>query len=320
MTNKLKIGKVIDNGILSSVNECTLNGKKYVIKYEHVTKKEQNDKKCPVWNEITFSLKFANKYPQHFMSLIDYSFEENCQYIKLSWELDEPMGAWGDKLVAEYKKRIAEKICIYKIYTRMDTILNKIVNELSHLQLYSMLIQVSYAIRLLHKHNYIHGDLHPGNVGVMKTGLKAKIKLGKNTIPTYGYQYKLIDFGMTLNKKDAITKYDKERFSRENNYVYDEGLFTILNSYISCDIESFDEMMKILKNTQEYVFINEINSTNMTTQECLYMTLYPEKYAELLSGTIIRGPLLPIPDLIFFAKYGMHSDETYDYLISKIKN
>ena len=44
MTNKLKIGKVIDNGILSSVNECTLNGKKYVIKYEHVTKKEQNTK------------------------------------------------------------------------------------------------------------------------------------------------------------------------------------------------------------------------------------------------------------------------------------
>jgi hypothetical protein len=50
------------------------------------------------------------------------------------------------------------------------------------------------------------------------------------------------------------------------------------------------------------------------------MTLYPEKYAELLSGKIIRGPLLPIPDLIFFAKYGMHSDETYEYLLSKIKN
>ena len=65
-----------------------------------------------------------------------------------------------------------------------------------------MLLQVSYAMRLLHKHNYIHGDLHPGNVGVMKTGLKAKIKLGKDTIPTYGYQYKLIDFGLTLNIDD----------------------------------------------------------------------------------------------------------------------
>jgi serine/threonine protein kinase len=319
MTNKLKIGKVIDRGLLNSVNECTLNGKKYIVKIQHVTQKEQTNKNGPVWNEIKFSLNFANKYPNNFMSLIQYSFENDCQHIQLSWKLDEPMAPWGDKLVAEYKKRIAENICIYKIYTRMDTILNKIVNKLTHLQLYSMLAQVSYAMRLLHKHNYIHGDLHPGNVGVMKTGLKAKIKLGKNTIPTYGYQYKLIDFGMTTHKKDAITKYDKERFSRETNYVYDEGLFTSVCSYISCDIDSFDEMMKTLKNTQEYAFINEINSTNQTTQECLYMTLFPEKYAELLNGKIIRGPLLPISDLIFFAKYGMHSDETYEYLLDKMK-
>ena len=320
MTNKLKIGKVIDKGLLNSVNECTLNGKNYIVKIEHVTKKEQTNKKSNIWNEINFSLNFANKYPEHFMSLIDYSFENDCQHIQLSWKLDKPMALWGDKLVAEYKKRIAENICIYKIYTRMDTTLYKIVNKLTHLQLYSMLIQVSYAMRLLHKHNYIHGDLHPGNVGVMKTGLKSKIKLGKDTIPTYGYQYKLIDFGLSLHKKDAITVYDKKRFSKENNYVYDEGLFSSVCSYISCDIDSFDKMMKTLKNTQEYAFINEINSTNQTTQECLYMTLYPEKYASLLSGKIIRGPLLPIPDLIFFAKYGMHSDETYEYLLSKIKN
>jgi serine/threonine protein kinase len=320
MTDKLKIGKVIDKGLLNSVNECTLNGQKYIVKIEHVTKKEQTNKKSNIWNEINFSLNFANKYPEHFMSLIDYSFENDCQYIQLSWKLDKPMALWGDKLVAEYKKRIAENICIYKIYTRMDTTLYKIVNKLSHLQLYSMLIQVSYAMRLLHKNNYIHGDLHPGNVGVMKTGLKSKIKLGKDTIPTYGYQYKLIDFGLSLHKKDAITVYDKKRFFKENNYVYDEGLFTSVCSYISCDIDSFDKMMKILKNTQEHAFINEINSTNQTIQHCLYMTLYPEKYAALLSGKIIRGPLLPIPDLIFFAKYGMHSDEIYDYLLSKIKN
>lgn len=319
MTDKLKIGKVIDKGLLNSVNECTLNGNKYIVKIEHVTQKEQTNKNSPIWNEINFSLNFANKYPEHFMSLIQYSFEENCQHIQLSWKLDKPMALWGDKLVAEYKKRIAENICIYKIYTRMDTILNKIVIKLTHLQLYSMLIQVSYAMRLLHKHNYIHGDLHTGNVGVMKTGLKAKIKLGKNTIPTYGYQYKLIDFGLTLHKNDAITVYDKKRFSNENNYVYDEGLITVLSSYISTNGDNFDKMMKILKNTQEYAFINEINSTNQTTQHFLYMTLYPEKYAKLLSGKIIRGPLLPIPDLIFFAKYGMHSDETYDYLLDKLK-
>ena len=59
MTYKLKIGKVIDKGLLNSVNECTLNGIKYIVKIEHVTQKEQNNKKSPIFNEINFSLNFA---------------------------------------------------------------------------------------------------------------------------------------------------------------------------------------------------------------------------------------------------------------------
>lgn len=316
----LNIGKVIDKGILSSVSECTLNGKKYIIKIEHITKKEQNDKNSNIWNEINFSLNFGNKYPEHFMSLINYSIEENCKNINLLWKNGQPLGMWSDKLISEYKKRIAENICIYKIYTRMDTILNKILDKLSHLQIYSMLIQVSYAMRLLHRNNYIHGDLHIANVGVMKTGLKAKIQLGKNTIPTYGYQYKLIDFGLSLHKNDALTIYDKKRFFNETDHTYDDGLFFTLCQFILTDGDNYDKKLKILKKTQEFLVINEINSTNTTIQEYLYMTLFPDKYISIFSGKVFSSALLPIPDLVFFAKYGMHSTETYDYLLSKINN
>ena len=316
--NNIHIGKVIDKGVLSIVNECTLNGKKYIVKIEHITLKDKDDKNSLIWNEINFSLKFANKYPENFMSLIHYSFEENCKNIKLLWKNSEPLGLWSDQLISEYKKRIAENICIYKIYTRMDTILNKILNKLSHLQLYSMLIQVSYAMRLLHKHNYIHGDLHIANIGVMKTRINTKIKLGKNTIPTYGYQYKLIDFGMTLHKNDALTVYDKKRFFNETNHTYDDGIFFTLCQFILTDGYNYDKKIKILKKTQEFLFINEINSTNTTIQEYLYMTLFPDKYISIFSGKIFSKALLPIPDLIFFAKYGIHSNETYEYLLSKI--
>jgi hypothetical protein len=316
----IHIGKIVDKGVLSSVSECTLNGKKHIIKIEHITKKEQNDKNSDVWNEINFSFNFGNKYPEHFMSLMHYSFEENCKNINLLWKNGQPLGMWSDKLISEYKKRIDEHICIYKIYTRMDTILNKILNKLSRLQLYSMLIQVSYAMRLLHTHDYIHGDLHIANVGVMKTGLNTKIKLGKNKIPTYGYQYKLIDFGLTLHKNNALTVYDKKRFFNETNHTYDDGLFCSLCQFILTDGDDYYKKIKKLKKTQEFLVINEINSTNTTIQEYLYMTLFPDKYISIFSGKIFSGALLPIPDLIFFAKYGMHSNESYYYLLSKINN
>ena len=38
------LGKIIDKGILSSVYECTLNKKKYIVKIEHVIKNDTINK------------------------------------------------------------------------------------------------------------------------------------------------------------------------------------------------------------------------------------------------------------------------------------
>ena len=50
------------------------------------------------------------------------------------------------------------------------------------------------------------------------------------------------------------------------------------------------------------------------------MTLFPNKYIEIFNGTILLNALLPIPDLIFFAKNGMHSDATFKYLLEKLNS
>jgi serine/threonine protein kinase len=312
------LGKIIDKGILSSVYECRLNKKKYIVKIEYVTKDDITNKNSQKQKEIEFSIKFGNKHTEHFMELIHYYFHEDCT-IELSWDLNNYPKTWYKKLVNEYKSIINQHICLYKVYTKMDIILNNIINTLTQSQVYSMLLQISYAMNLLHKNNYIHGDLHSGNVGAIKTLKGATIKLGLTTIPTYGYQWKLIDFGLTLHKNDIKTKDDKEKFTLEMDYTYDEGLFYNLVSYIEYKGNyTYDKMIKILKKTEEFKIIEEIHSKNRTIQYGLYETLYPDKFIELFGGKVVKSAILPIPDLIFFAKNGMHSDATFQYLLEKI--
>ena len=316
----INIGKIIDKGILTTVNECTLHKKKYIVKIEHVTKNDKNTDNNPVKRELDFSLKFGNKYSKHFMELIDYYYKDDCT-LSLRWDLNDPPKPWSKKLINEYKSIINEKICLYKVYSKMDVILNDVLKTLTHKQIYSMLLQVSYAMKLLHSHNYIHGDLHSGNVGAIKTLKRATIKLGSVTIPTYGYHWKLIDFGLTLHKDDIKTKDDKERYNNEIDFTYDEGLFYNLVSYIHHSYNyTYDEIIKIIKTTEEFKIIKEIHSKNKTIQYGLYQTLYPDKIIELFGGKIIKNALLPIPDLIFFAKYGIHSNTTFQYLLDKLNN
>ena len=316
----ISIGKIIDKGILSTVNECMLNKKKYIVKIEYVTKEDTLNKNSQKQKEVDFSLKFGNKHKDHFMELIHHYFQDNCT-IELRWDLNNPPKPWTKKLINEYKSIMNQHICLYKIYTKMDVILNNVLNDLTHKQIYSMLLQVSYAMNLLHKNNYIHGDLHSGNVGAIKTLKRATINLGSVTIPTYGYHWKLIDFGMTLHKDDIKTKFDKERFSLEMDDMYDEGLFYNLQTYIEHDGNyTYSELIKIIKKTEEFKVIEEIHSKNKTIQYGLYQTLYPDKCIKLLGGKIIKPAILPISDLIFFAKNGMHSDATFQYLLDKFNH
>jgi hypothetical protein len=320
MAQHIRIGKIIDKGILSTVNECTLNKKKYIVKMEHITKEDIINKNSQKQKEIEFSLKFGNKYSDQFMELIHHYFEYDCT-LSLSWDINNPPKPWTKKLVNEYKSIINQHICLYKVYTKMDLILSNVLNILSHPQIYSMLLQVSYAMNLLHKNSYIHGDLHSGNVGAIKTLKRATIKLGSITIPTYGYHWKLIDFGLTLHKHDITTVNDKERYNLEMDDTYDEGLFYNLTTYIEHnDNYTYDEIIKILKKTDEFKIIEKIHSKNKTIQYGLYQTMYPDKFIELFGGKVVKNTRLPIPDLIFFAKNGMHSDATFQYLLDKINN
>ena len=98
------------------------------------------------------------------------------------------------------------------------------------------------------------------------------------------------------------------------NNIYDEGLFYNLQTYIEHkDNYTYAEIIKIIQKTEEFKIIEKINSKNKTIQYGLYQTMYPDKFIQLFKGKVVKNAILPVPDLIFFAKNGMHSDETFQY-------
>lgn len=315
-TRKVKIGKVMSKRITASVMAGVLGKEKVVVKIEHVSKKDRDDKTSAVWKEIQFSEKFGNKHPKHFMQLKDYNFEAGCPGIQLDGLIQNPPSSWGKKLVAEYRALLAEDVCVYKTYDRMDCILGDILPKMSVPQVYSALLQVSYAVKMMHKNGYIHGDLHAGNVGAMKTAKNARIQLGNVSVPTHGYHYKLIDFGMTLHKSGAKTKEDKDRFENEHGQ-HDDGLFASL-----CDDydgpTGFDKAVSMIKKLDEFRVV-ELITSNKTMQNCLFKTMYPDAYLCVLKEKQIQKAKLPLEDLIFLAHNGMHSDESFHYLLEKLK-
>jgi hypothetical protein len=132
-----------------------------------VKKKHAENKDNALWKELTFSLEFGNKHPEHFMQLLHHRFGD-CSKVELDPDLDHPPAAWPETLVQEYKAVVAEKICLHKAYNKMDVILGNVLPNLVPKQIYSMILQTTYALALLHKHGYVHGDFHFGNVGALK--------------------------------------------------------------------------------------------------------------------------------------------------------
>ena len=310
-------GKVIYKAELGTVFEGKFKKKPCVWKIEHVTKKDEENQKSMIWNELHFSLDFANKHPNHFMKLLHYHFGD-CTKVQLR---PPPPFTY-----AEHVKKVnaiqAEGICLHKAYSKMDVVLLNVFKELSLKQIYSFILQLIHTLRLMHENHYVHGDLHSGNIGGVKTTALARKKLGSVVIPTHGYDWKLIDFGLTLHRKNAVTKEQKDHFTKEGDHLTEmilDVFGTVIIGYHDDLTPSFirTEMVK----TEEFNIIRRISPHQKIIQERLFMTLYPEKYFAFLkrSGKLIRNHILPIEDLIFMAHHGVESDATFTYLLGKVK-
>lgn len=164
----------------------------HALKIEHVEKKDLvENSKSKVWREINFYLDIGHKYPNQFVQMIEYDFVSNCSHIQ-TYSFDPKL--FDLKFQAKLKKLAESKYCVRKVYELVDGNLTRLLPKLNKNQIYSMMVQLSWSIKILHSNGYTHGDLHSDNIGYTHTKLKF-VQLGDLKIKTFGYIFKLMDFG-----------------------------------------------------------------------------------------------------------------------------
>jgi len=322
--DNLKLIKKIGYGMYGTIYLVKYENDYRALKIEHILKKDMNKKSSIIWNEINFSLNFGNNYPDQFIKLHAYDFINNCEH---NQEYSSNITIFSNKTQKKIKSLSSSDFCIRKIYSLIDTSLDKIFNKLSKVQIYSMLIQLFYTVNLLEKNNYIHGDIHAGNIGVLKTDIKT-LTIGNYTIPTEGYIYKLIDYGFTTNKNDTENKKQfKKLFGKESKYIIllliNFPLWTFINKN-NIKINDDKTIYKKIKKTSEFKLLEEFTSDN-DLKFLLFQLLNPELYQKTVSDYKFKKvykPVLRIDllDIIFIIKSINNLDTIIKFLLYKINN
>lgn len=330
MLDNFIIKKTLGRGMYGTVYLINYKKKDCALKIEHILKKDMENKKSKVWNEIYFSKKFANKYPDQFTSLISFDFLDNCTHKQeYVWNLN----MFDKKLQDELIKLSKSKYCVRKIYSLIDYTLGDIINKLSKDQIYSMIIQFFYIIYILEKNKYIHGDIHQFNIGVVKTD-KKYIKIFNKKIPTFGFIYKMIDFGRVLHKKNIKSRSEKKTFE---NLYYKEADF-ILTTLISnfpflkyikknkLDVNEFEVRKKFYGSPEDKIiseFCINLDDKCRNYKFNLYKVLFPESYQQNMLGDKFEKVINPIfridlIDILFLLKINFNIIKSINYFIYKI--
>ena len=209
MINNYKIVKELNKGYSGIAYLVEQNDEKYVLKRQKLLPKEVKfNYKYSIWREIDFN-KFVNKLQKskqkYFMKMYDYKINK-CDYQHKPKYIDPSIKK--DLIARNKSKHCLDIIIEYK----GNTLYNLIKNGLSLKEKYCLIIQVLYALEIMHSNKYLHQDIHQGNITYEK--IKTPIKIYGKTLPCK-YQYSLIDYGLVQHQKYYKTKKDIDEYTKE---------------------------------------------------------------------------------------------------------
>jgi hypothetical protein len=327
--DNLKINKKLGAGMLGTVYLATDENKnKYALKIEHILKKDlEKDTSSKIWREILF-IKEMSKIPNHFMKLYDYKFSEQCTHIQ---KYGVPLDIFPDNMQAQFKKLAESPYCIIKVFDLKGGSIGSLFDsgKLSQNQIYSMIIQITYAISIMMKYRYIHGDLHDGNITYTKTDKKT-ITINNQKVPTFGYIYSIIDYGEVLSDKFKLSKLEKQRWKWNQQISEISSLVEML-----VDTSRFWKFMnknkikpdwknihKQFNKQPEYEIIKKFNVGDRFAMN-LFAIFFPKVYQQVLSGTdkyFEFKYLIPKGELLYIMINVNEPKKIIDYFMNKIKS
>jgi hypothetical protein len=300
MSAKYKIKSILGYGCEGIVFLIEYNDNNYAKKISFAKNNNINDLKKSLDNEIEFQSEIVSKYPSYFMKL---HFSDIFNKYRVDNEIINFVE--NNKIFMNDTRKCVKKIydiingkmssaCITKIYDLVDGNLEEVFLNLTKEEIYSSIIQIAYSIHILEKYNYIHGDTRSNeNIAYTKT-YNEFLKIYKYQVPTFGHNWKLIDY-------DRITKKDKS----DVPYMYgNEFLYAFANAYLLKSLDfKLKDFFKRETSQNMYVYginkiakekeiknniirdtINKLQNLNIDTNlvNWLFVYLYPNRYTKMI--------------------------------------
>lgn len=315
--NNYKPKKKLGQGMIGTTFLVYKKGKKYALKIEHILKKDvKKSLSSPVWREIEFAKKMGKKYPDQFMTLYGHDIIDKCKH-KQKYAFDLKM--FPKNLQKGIKAIAKSPYCARKLWSLIDFSLHEKLNKLNTKQIYSAIIQITNICYLMKKHGYSHNDLHPGNIGIKKTK-KKYITIFSKRIPTFGYIYVAIDYGLVLHKKYKLNKEEKKKLKDPYLWYYQIQIIvnmlvdSLLWKYINKNkikLAPYEKDLEIFKKHSIYNTLKKF-SNNVHIQFRLCEMLFPEIYQQIVLKKQNTKKILKM-------KYKTPKEDVF-YIMSNIDN
>lgn len=293
---KYKIIKELGIGRQGEVLEVEKNNKKYAMKIQKYKLESKNrDYSKLIWREIEFLEYMNKKYPFWFLNMIEYFFDDNC--------------------IMKSKEMLENKTCMIKIFELLDGDLSKIFNTLSKEQIYSMIVQVLYGMYLMNKEGYFHLDMKLDNIGYKKINEKY-LDILNFKIPTFGYKFIIIDYGVIVNKKYNIDNEEEKKILYRKDFVrLIEMLidFSELHNYLKLNNIKDLHIIEFVKSK----YFNDYNkyTKNSDLKFILFKLLNTDVYLKLILKDkykqIFPKTVLPLSDIIHIISYDYQKSINY---------
>lgn len=286
--NNFKLGKKLGSGMFGTTYLATYKKNNYAIKIEKISESNINyNLKIQDWREIDFSESFANKHPEQFIYLYSYDVIDNCTHVQ-EYPNNKIPQHFPPDVIARLEEKQQSKYCIRKVYSLIDSTFSKIYNTITTEQFYSFLAQISYIALLMKESGYTHNDFHGENLGVLYVNKNKKINILGYLIPTFGLQFKAIDFGNVLHSKYKLNKNEKKLY----NFYMKNELTRLIRRMISFESNDTnipakliipDKFPKLLEEIKKHFLFKTTKdlSNDVTNRFIIFQILYPDEFQKV---------------------------------------
>jgi serine/threonine protein kinase len=262
------------------------------------------DLESKVHRNLKFDQDIASIYPHMFLNIISYDIKENCQEHKTEKQ----------KNMEKKYNEIKSSKCLRILYKLIDgSLTSEMQNKMTDKEIKSMIIQLIYAILLLHSKGYVHCDINRKNIGFYYTNEKEMeviINNNKYIIPIYSKKFILIDYGNVLHPDFIMSKYEINKYNKFKNLFELDSIFfghVILNNYSPPKNQDIDLIHNNLKTSADYYSINQITSDPL--HQIIYNDIINNKFSEKQIITDL---------VILYIKLGRNPEKIIMYILKTL--